>query len=62
MGLESRFIRGIVGATLMVALQDRSMLVSFCIPTVIGQQSLKALPATRPPPSLLRMLMGLFLT
>jgi len=39
-GLESRFIRGFVGATLVVARRDRSMLLSFCIPTVIRQQSL----------------------
>ena len=38
-GLESRFPRGIVGATLVVARLDRSMLVSFCIPSVIRQQS-----------------------
>src|SRR5713101_4433501 len=36
-GLESRFPRGIVGATLVVARLDRSMLVSFCIPSVIRQ-------------------------
>ncbi len=41
-GLESRFIRGLVGATLVVARQDRSMLLSFGIPTVIRQQSLHA--------------------
>src|SRR6266852_6151025 len=39
-GLESRFPRGFVGATLVVARLDRSMLLSFCIPTVIRQQSL----------------------
>src|SRR5229473_7460441 len=38
-GLESRFPRGIVGATLVVARLDRSMLVSFCIPSVIRQRS-----------------------
>src|SRR5258708_39205737 len=32
----------IVGATLVVARQDRSMLLSFCIPTVIRQQSPQA--------------------
>ncbi len=39
-GLESRFPRGVVGATLVVARLDRSMLLSFCIPSVIRQQSL----------------------
>src|SRR5713226_6677980 len=38
-GLESRSICAIVGAALLVARQDRSMLWSFCIPTVIRQQS-----------------------
>ncbi len=50
-GLESRFIRGIVGATLVVARLDRSMLLSFCLPTVIRQQSL---PMIRGKPRSLR--------
>src|SRR5260370_302240 len=39
-GLGSRFPRGMVGATLVVARLDRSMLWSFCLPTVIRQQRL----------------------
>src|SRR6266851_5624548 len=52
-GLESRFPRGIVGATLVVARLDRSMLWSFCLPTVIRQQRLAC-----PDQKVIKYLMG----